>query len=63
MLVQGVSRDHFSFVKCLIVIATSIFDNSGGRGRNKIIMLVHQVPDATGDSAGHAQIQLKCCKI
>ena len=43
-----------------------IIDNSGGRGRNKILksmMLVHQVPDATGDSAGLTQIQLKCCKM
>ena len=43
-----------------------LIDNSGGRGRNKILksmMLVHQVPDATGDSAGLTQIQLKCCKM
>lgn len=43
-----------------------LIDNSGGRGRNKILksmMLVHQVPDAAGDSAGLTQIQLKCCKI
>lgn len=43
-----------------------LIDNSRGRGRNKILksmMLVHQVPDAAGDSAGLTQVQLKCCQI
>ena len=43
-----------------------LIDNSGSRGRNKILksmMLVHQVPDASGDSAGLTQIQLKCCNM
>ena len=53
-------------VCCIKIRSDGIIDNSGGRGRNKILksmMLVHQVPDATGDSAGLAQIQLKCCKM
>ena len=43
-----------------------LIDNKDARGRNKImksIMLVHQVPDAAGDSAGLTQVQLKCCQI
>jgi len=43
-----------------------LIDNKSARGRNKIMkamMLVHQVPDAAGDSAGLTQVQLKCCQI
>ena len=43
-----------------------LIDNKDARGRNKImksIMLVHQVPDAAGDSAGLTQVQLKCCQV
>ena len=43
-----------------------LIDNKDARGKNKIvksIMLVHQVPDAAGDSAGLTQVQLKCCSI
>lgn len=45
-----------------------LIDNSRGRGRGrskilKSMMLVHQVQDAAGDSAGLTQLQLKCCQI